>query len=861
MNARWKLCIAGLLVSALVACTPGTPTPPPTDLLTEKNAWTGDFPPDAQVISADDFKAGLASGDQSLISSADLAAQKAARDQQFQQDKAFLQALPNKSPDVQALLAQAASVTTYDGDRPVKLSNGQTVVLFGLGTQLRNAVQAEQLDQSADNARSDYSMTFALLPDSLKAQAPSPDSLQGQSLAQVKAALETINGLLADQPSPVRPEPNGGALSVQAINPGNGTDQNGSCKAPTNYVKRYWFPLKNFVSPIKDQANRGTCWAFAAIGAVESRERVQNNNAVNLSEQFLVNKVKQDWDASDYTDGYWSEKALDTATSKGQQFPPESSWTYNPSSSRGDGNDDDADSFGHSCDNYSGTCSDTAHQSRRTCTTIIFKFCSYVKVTFGGPGVAPGNTTQIWKSGNSFDLNRYRLLLNQGHVIIASLTEYRGFMDDVKSDGIISNYSKTKLDDKGKEVPGDYGGHALQIVGFLSNDDLSQFGNTPNVGGGGYFILKNSWGCGAGDGGYYYAPADYVQQTFKTLSILNFDARRSDAWTREQTNPGGSQAPSIQLKTNPASADLRVETDLAQFFRVAHPVAKSVTLTVTSDKDGTIYNGPWSTDTNVIAGPVLKYTFATAGTRTLNLLAKYGDGQASASLTVNVVNTPPALTLSNSGDAHQSEPYQITAVIADPNEPDPSKLCAATTWSVNAPDVLSATTGCTVNVTFGATGSRTVSATTTDSDGATITKTLNLTVQAPSVNPYPKITDSGVFQCGGLRVANGATIDLTQRACGNNSFIYVARATVDNPNSESLTYEWAIYVTDNTGEHTIVRSPASSAPSFQLYSPYNAGASTDPCRVTLTVNAPDPSRSKSLTTWTGNCVHNTFTLN
>ena len=69
-------------------------------------------------------------------------------------------------------------------------------------------------------------------------------------------------------------------------------------------VARFWFPLKSFVSPIKKQANRGLCWAFAAIGAVESRERVQNNNRVDLSEQFLVNKVKQDWDDDDYNDGY-----------------------------------------------------------------------------------------------------------------------------------------------------------------------------------------------------------------------------------------------------------------------------------------------------------------------------------------------------------------------------------------------------------------------------------------------------------------------------------------------------------------------------------------------------------------------------
>ena len=861
MSTRWKLGITGLLVGALVACSPGTSTPPPPDnsQLVEKNAWTGDIPSDAQVVSPDDFRAGLASGDQSLISTADLAAQQAARDAQFQQDKATLQALPNKSPDVQALLAEAASASGYDGDRPVKGPGGQTVVLFGLGTRLHNAVQDEQLAQSVADALSDYRLTYDLLGDDLKAKAPSPDSLQGKSLSEVKAALDTVNGLLEGQPSPVRPEANGG-VSAQAINPGNGSDQDASCTAPSGYVKQYWFPLKNFISPVKNQGSRGTCWDFSAIGAVESRERVQNNNAVNLSEQFLANKVKQDWDASDYSDGYSSVSALNTAVSKNQPFPGEGGWTYNTASGRPSVKDGDSASYANSCSSYSGTCSDTAHESRRTCTTFIFKFCSYVKVTFGGPGVAASKAVFVWKNGDSFNLNRYRLLLGQGHVLIASFPVYRGF--DEAAAGVVSNYDKTSYSDKDKKyISESRGGHVVQIVGFLSNDDLSSFGNTPKIGGGGYFIIKNSWGCGAGDGGYYYVPADYVQQIFSDLYTLDFDAKRSDAWTKEQANPGGSQAPSIQVKANPASVDLRVETDLAQFFKVSHPVAKSVTLTVTSDKDGTVYNGPWSTDTNVIAGPVLKFTFASAGLRHLNLLARYGSSQASATLNVNVVNTPPTLTLSSSGDAHQSEPYQITAVIADKNEPDPNKLCATTVWSVDAPDALSATTGCQINVTFGATGSRTVSATTTDSDGAATTKTLTLTVQPPSVNPYPTITDAGVFTCGGPRVANGATIDLTARGCGNNSLINLARATVDNPSNEALTYEWAIYLTYSGSEHLFVKSSAASSNSFQLYSPYNAGPGTDPCRVTVKVNAPDPSRSKSQTIWSGNCYHYSFQLN
>ncbi|MGI8748829.1 MAG: C1 family peptidase [Deinococcus sp.] len=863
------------LAFLLAACGGSDPSPNPKptgDLFKQANAWTGTLPADAETVSSDAFSKGVASGELVLMSSATLEEQKAAREAQYQQDKAFLKSLPDPSPALQALLAEAAASPTFEGDRPVKGPDGQTVVLFGLGTQLHNAAEEYRRSQSVENALSSYTLTYDLLPGALKGQAPTPDSLKGKGLAEVRAALDALNTLLGGSPSTLgtaRLEPNGGTLTAQATNAGNGTDNNGVC-APTNYVKRYWFPLKNFISPVKNQAKRGTCWAFTAIGAVESRERVQNNNPADLSEQFLVNKVKQDWDSNDYSDGYWSEKALETALSKGQVFPSEGSWTYNSAGGRPSVKDGDSGSYANSCNNYTGTCSDTAHESRRVCTTVIFKFCGYATVKYGGAGVASGNTTQVWKNGDSFKLNNLRLLLTQGHVLMASFPVYKGFMDDVKKDGVVSNYSQTRLDDKGKEVSGSYGGHAVQIVGFLSNDELTTFGNPANIGGGGYFIIKNSWGCGAADGGYYYLPADYVSKFFNSLSTLNFDTRRSDAWTREQATPGGSQAPSIVIKSSAAQADLRVEKDLTALFSVSHPVAASVNLTVTSSRDGTIYNGPWSTDTNGLFGSALKYTFASTGTRTLTLLAKYGSTQAQATLSVNALNTPPAITLASSGSPSQGVDFSITALIQDINEPDAGKLCANTTWSVDAPDTLSGTSGCTQTIKFGTTGSRQVRVSTQDSEGATDAKTLTLDVQPPPVNPYPTIVSSGVYArdfhnsggflqgCYDTAVSSGTTIDLRQTGCsfsGQAPRRYSGAVEVGNPSGETLTYDWKLYVSDSQGEHVLYSTTASTSASFPLYPYQNAIPVTNSCRVTVQVNAPDPSRSKSLTVWTGKCTY------
>lgn len=863
----------------LVACD--TTRKIPTALLVEENAWTLPVPDEAEIVSPEEFGRRIASGELRLITGEMLAEQAADREATFAADRQALNAMTSASPAVAALLEEADGVVGYEGERAVELPTGDTVSLFGLGTQFRNLVETEALAQDPENALADYALSHALAPADLQAQLPTPESLQGAPLAVIRDALAQLETLLAASADAsalgVARLEDSGAVWAAAILPGNGTDNNGAC-APTNLAGQYWYPLKNFISPMKQQAARGTCWAFTAIGAIESRERVQNDTAHDLSEQFLVNKVKEDWDASDFTDGYWSERALNAAVDRGQRFPAEASWTYNPAENRADGTGSDAAAYVGTCTDYTGTCSPTAHQSEQVCTTFVFEFCSYVGVSYGGSGPAASRPIQVWSSGQPFDLSRYRMLLAQGHVIMASFPVYKGFMDDVGANGIVSNYARTRLDAMGNEVAGSYGGHAVQIVGFLSNLEMTRPGLTPNVGGGGYFIVKNSWGCRPGDSGFYYVPADYVSSRFTSLSVLGFDGRRSSRWVSEQTTPGGTVAPSISIKANPGVVDLRVEKNLAQFFAVSHPVARGVALKVTSDRDGVLYNGPWATDPNALFGPELKRTFATTGVRTLTLEATYGSGRRTANLFLDVRNTAPTVNLSYSGTAYVGVAFPMTALISDINEADGSALCSRTTWSVDAPDALAAATGCAQQVTFGATGSRQVRVRTVDTEGATGVRNLTLDVQPAPANPYPQISSYGVYArdalfidgtfvgCGDLSVAAGATVDFRQNGCtlsiiGAPPKRFSAAVVVQNPDAEALTYDWRTIVRVGGVDTTINTVVGSASATFVPYSPGNAIAVTNDCRVTVTVNAPDPTRSKSLTVWAGKCTYWSTVLN
>lgn len=843
----------------------------PGESLTPDNAWGDAIPPEAQRISVDEFERQLAANAIKLVYPASIQADRKALDTSFHDNRARLKSMTGKPDYMQQLLDETEPMTTYPSDTSATLPSGDRITLLGPGAQIADGVVALAKAQSVQNALDDYRLTHDLLPDELKASVPSPDDLASTSAEEVRAALAAIDQVLttpaaASVMNRARPEPSppsvlfGKAVVVPTPGNGSGGDTNGVCY-PSNYAGSYWFPLKNFVSPIKQQANRGVCWAFAAIGALETRERVQNNNPADLSEQFLINKVRRDWAPSDTHEAGDPDYAVNEAVAKSQPLPLEAAWVYNPSWSRTitetTTNVATITTIRNSCLNYNGTCSDSVHQSALVCTDAAMTHCGYQSMLATGPTVSSSNSVQLWVSGQTFDINRYQFLLNQGHVLIASFPVYDGFANLTPTDrGVVSDYEMVHTVN-GKKLTGSYGDHVVQIVGFL-----------PDAGN--LFIVKNSWGCGAGDAGYYYVPAEYVRTRFHHLSVLSFTDRRSDAWRAEQTKP--SAAPNISLRALSPSVDLRVEKNLAEFFTISHPVAKSVFLRVTSDRDGVLYDGGWN------SGPalfnVLATTFGSEGVRTITLSTRLSpsSAEATASFTVNVVNSAPTILWQQGSAPVRDEIFALTALTHDRNENDPAVLCNSATWSVDAPDTLSNASGCAQRITFKQAGKRQVRITVRDREGVSTSATLELDVQEPSSNPYPRIVGYGVYSrqttgnglrfCGNVGQADGATIDLREKGCSfriqdPSPQRYFGRVTIENPNNEALIYEWKYFVRSSD---SFVELAHSSQPYFDLYSLGNTAEVTNDCYVSVTVHAPDPSRSKSLTVWSGRCTYDAIRL-
>ncbi|PKP61290.1 MAG: hypothetical protein CVT88_00445 [Candidatus Altiarchaeales archaeon HGW-Altiarchaeales-1] len=72
----------------------------------------------------------------------------------------------------------------------------------------------------------------------------------------------------------------------------------------------------NWLTSVKDQGNCGSCWAFASVGAIESKYKIENNNSslnLDLSEQYLVSDCFNGGNCN----GGWPADALEYVRSNG----------------------------------------------------------------------------------------------------------------------------------------------------------------------------------------------------------------------------------------------------------------------------------------------------------------------------------------------------------------------------------------------------------------------------------------------------------------------------------------------------------------------------------------------------------------
>lgn len=482
------------------------------------------------MVSVDELKAVLAANENARLEGPKRdAADRAARDAQKAKDDASIAEVLAAHPDpaLSALVTGTpdpadAAVTKIDDDSyalTIDLAGGATkkVVTYGLPTMRADVANAIRVFDTRANLEAIYKAFHGLLPTD-PAQFPDPSTMGTWSDAELKNQIATIVTDRRDRAATTVSTtlvPQFPRCVNDVGNGAKGTD--GVAEANTLPMATGLYALsswknKEHTTCVKDQGARGTCVAFSTASALEMLHHMQTAERVNLSEQRMYAQYKYGLMPDPYTDGAYPSAMLGLVilgAAQGHYVAYESDWTYNPSFSRVV----KGAFISHSCDGYDGACSDTMHQVPYVCalsgglTFCAFEYPKEQNLSQVGknlPSATAMMLTNMQERSQAVTMAIGILALGQ-RPLVASLAVKPGFGGS--ADGYFSDASGASR-----------GGHAVHLVGWVDNAQLPS--GVPSASGGGYFIVKNSWGTGWRDGGFAYMDASYLAQVGSSIVAL-----------------------------------------------------------------------------------------------------------------------------------------------------------------------------------------------------------------------------------------------------------------------------------------------------------------------------------------------------
>lgn len=467
----------------------------------------------------------------------ELPARLQARDAEISRSLSLVQGLQGRA-DLRADIARATLALPRGLTVPttIKLRTGENkeVLLYGQDTVALSVAQAEA---AAPANRAAILQSFGLSDQNpVPREFLAPESIRTLNVAPnvriVTPVLNIINKTTPPRPSQPQEELGGGFVTNPA---------DGACRfTPTSALfGQMRGNAINQITTIKDQGGRGTCMAFAYVSALESLIARRTKSAFNLSEQYAYYWLRGD-------DGVLGDGAgwgdFNDIIGKQRMIPTEVRWKYNPSRSRVRIPADTTKAiteFRNSCLNYANqACSDTTAQAQLVCQGGTNN-CAWKPEWDIAPNAAfnfrATQGTEVWValannvlgSGDAARAYRRALLrqmIDRGDQLIL------GFNVDPAFDAIGAT-GLPNLSLMGGKVRG---GHAVHVVGYVNSGmqtyDVKIAGlvnvklSLPT----GYFVIKNSWSCGFGDGGYAYLPDSFMDKEVYGVYNIPANAVASD---------------------------------------------------------------------------------------------------------------------------------------------------------------------------------------------------------------------------------------------------------------------------------------------------------------------------------------------
>jgi len=265
-------------------------------------------------------------------------------------------------------------------------------------------------------------------------------------------------------------------------------------------------------TPIKDQGTRNTCVAHAAMAGLEV---AYGSTTLNLCENYAYYKFLGSSTAQVCADpGLRTIDAADLMTTNAMCL--ESYWPYVSTLS------------GLGCPSPSGWPTSTC------AANAVYQLSSHTKIW--------RNDTLTVDAGEYINNPKYlESILCAGHDIVAGFY-VAGWPSGVH--GVIDVTSGAPI----------VGGHAMLIVGYNRTGDASI--------GGGYFIVKNSWGTGVGQSGYIYLSYDYIRTYSKYGFYITGVVKKPDLTVSisgpSSAKPGQELGKSIKVTlTNKGTAEAK----------------------------------------------------------------------------------------------------------------------------------------------------------------------------------------------------------------------------------------------------------------------------------------------------------------